>query len=220
MSNLQIRITEASWDKIKEVLGWYLVDHLAFRHQPTHNPENIHHHVYLFDINRTAESVRNLFKKAGYEKTSYAVSTTCGSRHKVPITKGGAFQYAWNPKSNPQLVSYRGFTDEDLSFLKSEAEAYYKPLEVTLVTKEEHYIVRPDRVWERLRDRQINGDFDGLTIRQIKSKIAADCLNSGKAIMRNADLHRYALSIVTLCKYKNQEVPADALNQEYYSLVE
>lgn len=214
--NLQCRITDASFDNIKKALGWFLIDkHLVFRHQPKNNPDNIHHHVYLFGIQRTPESVRKQLSKT-YEKTRFAVSVHAG-KTKVKITPEMAYQYAINPKSQPELVSAQGFTNEELEKFKKDGEEFYKPMEVVQVVKEEHYIVRPDRVWERLKMRQAEGIYDGLSVHQIKSKLAAEWLNAGKAMMRNADAHRYAVSIFMLNKYKNHPdgVPDNAFREHY-----
>lgn len=213
--NLQLRVTDESLDNIKDCLGFnFISNHLVFRHQPTNNPENIHYHIYLFGIHRTAETLRNILRRK-YEKTRFAVSVTAG-RSKVKITPEMAFQYAMNPKSNPQLVSHQGFTDEEIQKMKTDAENYYKPIEAVLITHEEHYVVRRDRIWERLRIRQQDGHYDGLSVQRIKSKLAAEWLNEGKAMMRNADCHRYAVSIYMLCKYKNKaEIPEDAFLSEY-----
>ena len=91
------------------------------------------------------------------------------------------------------------------------------PIQVTQVIKEEHYVVRPDRVWERLID-QID-KYQGKSIKQIKSTIAAQWINDGKAIPRPSDLHRYAVSIYYRNKYFNKDwdhtVPDWALEGEY-----
>lgn len=213
--NLQLRVTDSSWDNIKQAIGWNLTDkHLVFRHTPKSNPDNVHHHVYLFDIYRTAETLRNILRKR-YEKTQFAVSVTAG-RSKQKITPELAYQYALNPKSQPELVSAQGFTNEELEKFKKDGEDYYKPMEVTLVTKEEHYVVRPDRIWERLKMRQSEGVYDNMTLHQIKCKLAAEWLNAGKAMMRNADCHRYAVSIYMLNKYKHlPEIPDNAFREQY-----
>jgi len=97
---------------------------------------------------------------------------------------------------------------------QTNAEEYYKPITAVLVTKEEHYVVRPDRVWERLK---LNYEkYENKTIREIKSMLAVDWLTNGKAIMRTADAHRYAVSLYYLCKYKDAPIiPDDALLSEY-----
>lgn len=110
-----------------------------------------------------------------------------------------------NPKSNPLRVWVKGYDDDEISTMESEAKAYYTPIPVTLVTREEHYVVRPDRVWERLS--QNLHKYQGKSIKEIKSAIAVEALNNGKAIPRNADLHRYAMSIFTLNKYDTKEWP-------------
>jgi len=209
--NFQIRITEESYDRIKEVLGWYLTDQrLVFRHAP--NADNIHHHLYLFGLMRTAESVRKLLRKH-YDKSKFAVSVTAG-KSKQKITAMLAYQYASKPKSNPVLVDHAGFTDEQLKEFEDNAKEFYTPMTAVLVTKEEHYIVRPDRVWERLK---LNYEkYEGKTVPEIKSMLAVDWLTNGKAILRGADAHRYALSLYYLCKYKNYAViPDNALITEF-----
>lgn len=215
--NLQCRITDPDYENIKQVLGWNLVPkHLVFKHTPKHNPDNVHHHVYLFDICRTAETIRKILHKK-YDKSLFAVSVTAG-KTKQKITAQLAYQYASNPKSQPQLVSAQGFSNEELEEFKKNAEEYYKPMEVVnVVIKEEHYVVRPDRVWERLRMNQQGGLYDGLSVHQIKSKLAAEWLNAGKAMMRNADAHRYAVSIYILNKYKHspEGVPDNAFREHY-----
>lgn len=215
--SLQLRITDASWDNIKKNLGWNLTDkHLAFKHTPKANPDNVHHHVYLFDIYRTAETLRNILRKS-YDKSKFAVSVTAG-KSKQKITPMLAYQYAMNPKSQPEIVSTGSFEAPILQEMKENADSYYgPPMPVTqVVVKEEHYIVRPDRVWERLKQRQSEGHYDDLTIQAIKSKLAAEWLNAGKAVMRNADAHRYAVSIFMLNKYKQRgEVPDTAFMEQY-----
>lgn len=212
--NFQIRLTVPTVDEVKTLLGFYLTDrYFIFRHEP--NPDNVHYHIYIFGLHRKADAIREKLQRAGIPKTSYIVATTCGGKKGLPITPYGAFQYATKPRSKPTLVDSQGFTTDELAQMKAESDKYYAPPEnAILITKEDHYVVRPDRVWERLSHDLT--EWEGLTVREIKSKISAQQLNHGKALMRSADLDRYAKSLFYMIKYKNQDcVPDDALISEY-----
>jgi len=76
MFNFQIRVSTDSFEKIKDALDIYLAGkNLIFRHEP--RPDNIHYHLYLFDLHRTAEAVRDKLRKK-FDKSDFAVSTTAG----------------------------------------------------------------------------------------------------------------------------------------------
>jgi len=221
-ANFQVRLTVDSLEKVKELLNEYwTIKYMVFRHQPVHNPENVHYHVYLFELYRTADAMRKRFEKRGLAKEKYAVSVTAG-KSKVKITPDMAYQYAMNPKSNPVLVESRGFNDEELAQFKTQAENHYKPVEAVLITREDHYVVRPDRVWERLCAELVQDPdkYDGKTIPQIKSMISVAYLRKLKAIPRPSDLHRYAVSLQQIVKHdlhinEGNKIEDDALVEEY-----
>jgi len=208
-TNIQIRLTEPDTEKVKNVLCYYLTENnMIWKHTPVRNPDNVHHHIYLFGVYRTAETIRKHLSKKGYDKSQYMVGITAG-RSKVKITPATAYQYAANPKSQPQLVHSLGFNAEELAQFKADADNYYKPIQAIEVIKEEHYVVRPDRVWERLHAKY--DDYKNLSVLDIKKKLAAEWLNNGKAIMRKADAHRYAVSLYYLNRY-HADIPADAFD--------
>jgi len=127
-----------------------------------------------------------------------------------------AYQYAMKPKSQPQLIHHNEFTDTELLAFQLNADQYYHPELSTvdnIVTTHDHYIVRPDRVWERLYKEK--NKYADKTIHQIKSALHAEWLNNGKAMMRTADAHRYATSLFMLNKYKGEEIPDNAFNSDY-----
>lgn len=186
----------------------------AFHHNL---PDNNHYHIYLFGLDRQADSIRKTLGKYIPDKECYAVKTTCGGRKNLPITHMGAYQYGTTKK----LLSpywHKGFTDDNIRAFHLNAQEYYdaleKPIEGTLITREEHYVVRPDRIWEGLS--QNKELYENLTVKQIKSKIAAKWLNAGKAMPRPSDLHRYATSLYYVNKYKDQEIPDGALEDEFH----
>lgn len=201
--NVQIRIrTDAKFDDILSIADWLIAAEkgFAFRHN---KPGNIHYHIYLFNIERNPDAMRrHLFKY--HDKQDYMVGTTAGKK-KEKISPMIAYQYAMNPKSNPERVWVKGFEDDEINTMETEAKAYYTPIQAVQVIREDHYIVRPDRVWERLYANLEK--YKGKSINQIKSSIATEWLNNGKAIPRNADLHRYAVSLFTINKYDAKDWP-------------
>lgn len=211
LSDFQIRLREPEFGKACEALERYMDggQWMLFRHEP--NADNVHWHCYTFGRKTTCETIRKHIASFGYDKSAYMVGKTAG-RKAAKITPMIAYQYAMNPKSKPQLAAHHGWTEENLAAFALNADEYYKaqatPLSAVLITKEEHYVVKPDRVWERLRSKYET--YADLNVKEIKSKLAAEWLNAGKAIMRSADAHRYAVSLYMLNKYKI-EVPDNAL---------
>lgn len=212
----QIRLRDSNEQRVMEALEAYFTDRfMIFRHEP--HGENIHYHVYIFGLQRTAETIRDHLHKLRYPKEYYAVKTTCGKK-KEKITPQGAYQYAVKPKSNPKIVKTKGFSDEELAEFKEKADRYYHNDIPIVVSPSDanvpEVIFRVDRVWERLK-KDIKS-YDKKTVREIKSSIASDWLNQGKAIPRPSDLHRYAVSLYYLNKYQHEDcVPEDALLPEY-----
>lgn len=215
--NFQVRIrTDEDFARISYIKDWLdaTAKGFAFEH---HKPGNHHYHIYLFGLERNPDWMRRHLAKFLPDKECYAVGVTCGGNKKVKITPDGAYQYG-STKNGDSPIWYKGFTLEELAEYHEKAKEFYKPMEVTLITKEDHYVVRPDRVWERLRE-HVN-DYGDMTVARIKSKIAVDYLNNGKAIPRSADLHRYATSLYYLNKYRKEQVgdiqiPDFALENEY-----
>lgn len=182
----------------------------AFHHDL---PDNSHYHIYLFGLEREADSMRKHLKRYMIDKTKYSVSTTAGGRKRLPILPQLAYQYGTTDSLLSPVWS-KGYTDEQLECFKDCATRHYDevknpppPTEGVLITREEHYVVRPDRVWERLSAK--SEDYADMTVRGIKSKLCAEWLNAGRAVPRPSDLHRYAVSLFLLNKYQG-EVPDDA----------
>lgn len=215
--NFQIRIrVDESFSRIGYIQDWIESTPKGFAFE--HNiPGNRHYHIYLFGLERNQDAMRKHLGKFIPDKQRYAVGVTCGGKKKIKITPEGAWQYG-STKNHHTPIWTKGFTPTELEDFSAASQEFYKPMEVTLVTKEDHYIVRPDRVWERLRE-HVN-DYGDMTVARIKSKIAVDYLNNGKAIPRSADLHRYATSLYYLNKYRYNQVgdvliPDTALENEY-----
>lgn len=202
MMNCQIRIrTDAPFFDILCIQDWLseCQSGFAFHHN---KPGNNHYHVYLFHLERNVDAMRRHLGKY-YPKECYSVSVTCGGRKRLQITYEGAYQYG-TTKSLIDPLWVKGIPLDTLQEYHKIAKDFYTPTAVTVVTKEEHFVVRPDRVWERLRQ---NADaYSNLTLKEIKSKMAAEWLNNGKAIPRSADLHRYSLSLFMLNKYKKDQI--------------
>jgi len=206
--DFQIRIRDDDTNRVIENLEFYFTDrYMIFRHEP--NPDNIHHHIYIFGLYRNADAIRERLRKLGYAKERYAVSVTAGKK-KEKIDAGKAYQYALNPLSKPEVICIKGFSDEELEKFKEQTEKYYNP--PIIATPADgvlpEVIIKQDRVWMGLRD-----DIDkyrGLTVKAIKSKICAKWLNEGKAIPRPSDLHRYAVSLYYLNKHEGL-IPDNAL---------
>lgn len=186
-----------------------------FRHNKI---ENDHHHVYLFSLPRTEQAIRKYIGHY-YSKEKFSVKKTCGGNARLPITVEGAYQYG-TEDTLTDPVYLKGFTQDHLDMLKLRAEAYYKPVserkmehgDTIVVTREIHH-ERQDKVWNRLVDNIEK--YKDKHIWQIKSMISAEWLNSGKALPRQCDLHRYAVSIYWRLKYESVEVPDDALESLY-----
>lgn len=208
----QCRIrTSAKFEDIEPIKDWIDATRAAFAFH--HNlPDNSHYHIYFFGLEREADSMR---KKLGryYPKENYSVSTTCKGRAREPIIDWLAWQYG-TTEDLLTPVFHKGFNEQQIAQFMESAERYYDnnkkdqggTLDVVNIVKEEHYIVRPDRVWERLSSQK--EEYSDLTLREIKSKMVAQWLNAGKAMPRPSDLHRYAVSLYMLNKYDG-EVPAD-----------
>lgn len=224
--NCQIRLREADTERVKDFLKEYIIIAervLIFKHSPPKIENgltvyvNEHHHIYLFNIQRTDEGIRKYIGHY-YEKTKFSVRKTCGGEKKLKITYEGAYQYGTSEELlDPVYV--KGFEDGDIERFKLKAEAYYnagKPVKLehndTVVIHHDHHHIRADKVWERL-DAQ-RDKYNGKTVPQIKSMIGAEWLNSGKALPRQCDLHRYALSLYYKLKYVD-EVPENALETLY-----
>lgn len=210
--NYQIRLrVDKEFSDIEYIKDWLDITQkgFAFLHD---KEDNHHYHIYLFGINREADSLRKTLLRYTQDKQAYSVKTTAGKR-KDKILPVLAWQYATEAQAlNPVWV--KGFDKEAIDSFVTNASTYYE-LEaakqtMTGVTHEDHYIVRPDRVWERL---SLHKDkYKDKTVKQIKSMMCAEWLNNGKAIPRSADLHRYAVSLYMANKYV--EVPDDAFITE------
>lgn len=213
--NYQIRIrTDQDFSDILPIKSYLQEAKQAFVFQHAKEGNN-HYHVYLFNIDKQADSIRKTLHRY-YEKQNYSVSTTAGKK-KDKIRPHLAWQYGTEDKLlDPVYV--HGINDEMIQAYKQNAKDYYDalktPMTATLVvTKEEHYVVKPDRVWERLYSE--HEDYENMTLKEIKSKISVDYLNNGKAIPRPSDLHRYALSLLYLNKFRGRDIPAKAMIDEY-----
>jgi len=215
--NYQIRIrVDESFSRIDYIQDWLNEAQHGFAFE--HNiPGNRHYHIYLFGFTRNADAMRRHLGKHIPEKERYAVGSTCGGKKKIKITPEGAYQYGTTKNRNTPIWT-KGFTPTELEEYEKVAEKYYRPLPI-VVGPEDHLperevIFKVDRVWERLRDSR--DKYKDLTLPKIKSKIAVDYLNSGKAVPRPSDLHRYAISIYYLNKYDDKGyLEDDALECEY-----
>lgn len=205
--DFQIRIRDDDEKRVMEAIEFYLTDrHMVFNHKLVGNN---HYHIYIFGLYRNADAIRERLKRLGYKKEQYAVSVTAGKK-KEKIDAEKAYTYALNPDSNPVVVAIKGFSDAELEQFESYKKRYYeKPIVVQPsdgILPE--VVFKVDRVWERLKANQ--DDYIGLSVKAIKSKIAAQWLNDGKAMPRPSDLHRYAVSIYLNLKYQATGVPDDA----------
>lgn len=223
--NFQIRLRESDTQRVQDFLNDYIYDSekvLIFKHSPPKIENGItvyvneHHHIYLFLLERKADSIRKYIGRY-YDKTRFSVKTTSGGTKNLPITLEGAYQYGTSEHLLAPVFS-KGVEESHLDVLRMSAEVYYKPQgvklntgDVIIVTKEIHH-EKQDRVWLRLLDQR--DIYIGKTVPQIKSMIAAEWLNSGKALPRPCDLHRYSLSLFYKNKYTD-EIPADALEDIY-----
>lgn len=221
MNGKQIRIrVDEDFSRIDYIAAWLAEAPrgFAFEHSL---PNNHHYHIYLFDLQRNPDAMRKHLGKFIDDKECYAVKTTCGGKKKLKITPEGAYQYG-STKSLNTPIWFKGFTLTELEDYHKSAEKYYN-VPIVASAEDAHLpevIYKVDRVWEKLRDHA--DDYRDMTIARIKSKISVDYLNNGKAIPRSADLHRYAMSLFYLNKYKNEEtfdqIPDTAL-EEYYQNV-
>lgn len=211
---LQVRIrTDAPFNDIPFIREWLAETEAGFAFN--HNiPGNNHYHIYFFNLNRQADSIRKTLNKYLGDKTRYAVSKTAG-KEKLTILDWLAWQYG-TTSDLFEPVWVKGFTEAQIQEFKEGATNYYNaeaqredPDNVEII-RHEHFYPRPDRVWERLREKYQT--YEGKTLAQIKSSLAAEWLNNGKAIPRSADLHRYSLSLFYLNKYpRNMDIPEDGL---------
>lgn len=218
--NIQIRLrVDEDFSRIGYIQNWLNETPRGFAFE--HNkPGNHHYHIYLFGLERNPDAMRKRLAKHIPDKERYAIGETCGGKKKLKITPEGAYQYG-STKNFNSPIWFKGFSLTELEEYHKSAEEFYKPVEATLIVKEEHYVVRPDRVWERLHAKA--DDYSDMTIARIKSKLSVEYLNSGRAIPRPSDLHRYAMSLFYLNKYKKEqvgdvEIPDTAL-EEYYNNV-
>lgn len=218
--SFQVRIrTDAEWAKLGYVTEWLndCEKGFAFRHN---KPGNNHYHIYLFGLQRNPDAMRKYLGRYLPSKECYSVGTTAGKK-KEPIVDMKAYCYASAPDSNPEEVWMKGFTEgEKEAFHRYVEDYYHKPEKEypIVVTPEDAkglplVVFKTDRVWERLSANA--DDYRDLTVKAIKAKLAAEWLNAGRAIMRNADAHRYALSLFYLNKHRDGPVPDDALLGEF-----
>lgn len=221
LHNFQIRLRTDNFTLVKEILENYInaaEKVLIFRHEP-HN-ENIHFHIYLIKIQITDEALRKKCSKYFKDKDLYSVKKTCGGKKNLPITLEGAYIYATNPKSNSELVFFKGVFSDQLELFEEKSANFYhkeeKPTEInTVVINHDNYYPKQDKTWEMLKDQ--SDKYIDKNIKQIKSMICAQWLNNGKAIPRPSDLHRYSLSLFYLNKFKDEPdgVPEYALEGEF-----
>lgn len=231
--NIQIRVRTD--EPIKDIVGkWYDNAPKAFIFE--HNkPGNHHYHVYLFDYeSHTAlQKWREYLTRRLGDKSLHMVGTTAGKK-KNPITIQNAYNYGCADRLSQKMerkekiddvsklldrpIFIKGFiVEEGLHQLHDEAEKFWNVM-VGQQAKQESVVViqdllevktRPDLVWKSLYENRAS--YRDLTIPKIKSKLAVERLREGKAIMRSADAHRYALSLYYLNKYNGEEIPDDAL---------
>lgn len=207
----QIRIrTDVSFHDIIYIQDWLSTAQRGFAFE--HNkPGNHHYHIYLFNIQRTDQALRDHLYKYLKDKSKYSVRTTAG-KLKEKIMPVIAWQYG-TEETLTDPVWMKGYDDEAIAYYKFNAKTYYeakaKKENATQVTHEDHYVVRPDRVWERLLTHR--AAYANMAIDKIKNKMMVEWLNNGKAIPRSADLHRYAVSLYYLNKHDGI-VPDDAFD--------
>ena len=214
-NNLQIRIrTDQGFNDIMVIKSWLdeATHGFAFQHP---KEGNNHYHIYLFEFSKQPDGLRKTLGNY-YKKVEYSVKTTAGKTKDkiIPIL---AWQYGTEDVLRTP-VWVKGFTEENIESFQINAKEYYESMKkelgpLTLVTKHDHYVVRPDRVWEKLYAKQ--ADYKHLSLAQIKSKIATEWLNAGKAMPRPSDLHRYATSLKWINKYSGKEIPEFALQEEW-----
>ncbi|MBV6343329.1 hypothetical protein [Candidatus Magnetobacterium casense] len=205
----QIRLrTDVSFHDIIYIKDWLSTAQRGFAFE--HNkPGNHHYHIYLFNIQRTDQALRDTLYKYTKDKSKYSVKTTAG-KHREKILPIIAWQYGTEDDLK-EPVWMKGFDDEAITGFTMNAKSYYearnKKDNGALITHEDHYVVRPDRVWERLSAHRQT--YANLSIDKIKNKMMVEWLNNGKAIPRGADLHRYAVSLYYINKHDGI-VPDDA----------
>lgn len=217
--NFQFRIrSDVSFDDLIYIKNYIESAGSAFVFQHI-IPGNNHYHIYCFGLDRKPDSIRKTFSKH-LPKQNYSVSITAG-KQKTRIEPRFAWQYG-TTKDLIAPILVKGFSDEEVDMFKLSAERFYHPLEsldkllsnqspITAIQQ----VLKTDRVWERLRDHR--EDYQDLTVKAIKSKIAAAWLNDGKAMPRPSDLHRYAVSLFYLNKFKDSWVPDEAMIGEFES---
>lgn len=215
--NFQVRLRHDEFNFCNELLEEYIKDAervLFFRHAPSN--ENIHYHIYFINLQRTDEAIRKRCSKF-LPKENYSVKKTCGGKKNLPITLDGAYIYATNPKSNSELKYYKGITQDQLEIFELKSKAHYDPPKQIEKVHVDHYYPKPDKTWEMLKEQ--SEKYVDKSVKQIKSMICAQWLNNGKAIPRPSDLHRYAVSLYYLNKFKDEkgiiDVPEYALEGEF-----
>lgn len=205
--SLQIRIRVfESFDNIFYIKSWLeeCASGFAFCHN---KPNNKHYHIYLFGFDKKPDGIRKTLGRYLKDKTLYSVSTTAG-KSKDKILPQLAWQYG-TEETLEDPVWIKGFSEENIRAFEINAKEYYELLKKqvtvgTLITREDHYIVRADRVWERLYGKY--EDYANKSVREIKSKIATEWINNGKAMPRPSDLHRYAVSLYYVNKANGREL--------------
>lgn len=210
---LRIRVDE-SFSRIEYIKDWLDVAPRGFAFE--HNkPGNRHYHLYLFGIERDVDAMRKRLAKH-LPKEHYAVGKTCGGKLKLKISFAGAWQYG-TTKDAHTPIWHKGFTVEEMESYAKTASNYYRPHPIVARPEDANLpevIIRADRVWERLFAHK--EEYGNLTIKAIKSKLAVDWLNQGRAVPRSADLHRYSISLYYLNKFRDHPyIPDNALMEEY-----
>ncbi len=225
--DVQIRLRVGDTERCKEILDLYIsmIQYgFAFRHEP--NPDNQHHHFYLFGIRRTADTIRKTISNY-LPKESFAVGETAG-RKREKLNPQIAYQYGAKPTGEDNKIAepvWMKNCDDKIEVWKTEAQAFYDQqlryqkrwnaalMEVMVIRDT---VVKVDRVWERLQEDQLLRErFTGKTVTQIKSMIATQWINNGKAMPRPSDLHRYAVSLWYMTKYPDGNIPEDAMVDEF-----
>ena len=231
--NIQVRVRTN--EPIKDIVGkWYDNAPKAFIFEHD-KPDNHHYHVYLFDYeSHTAlQKWREYLTRRLGDKSLHMVGTTAGKK-KQPITIQYAYNYGCADRLKQKMdkkekidnvselldkpIFIKGFGAEEIFHqLHDEAEKFWNVMvghdgrneSVVVIQDLLQVKTRPDLVWKSLYENM--DSYRDLSIPKIKSKLAVERLREGKAIMRNADAHRYALSLYYLNKYNREEIPDDAL---------
>jgi len=135
----------------------------------------------------------------------------------LKITPEGAYQYGSTKDANTPIW-FKGFTPTELEDFHKNAVEHYKPIEATLITRHEHYVVKPDHVWERFYAKMLeNPETVTYTQGDFRKWIMADYLTRAKPVPRAADLNRYAFSLYLLRNkrdpdgyvFSKEEIPGD-----------